>query len=537
MLPAASLPAPPGNGGIPPAQEKASEETGPVFAPGDAGAPASPGLGIEPDAMTGIAAGAGPGESAPPPADPPRSSPAATHPAARTEPEVSPPEAGSSAAAPAGALNEAASEQHESRSLLRPAGARRSAAPEQVFPPTPVAATVRATGDDGRMRWRGNPAPVKTRESTDGLLPATGVPLTPPVPAQTEPVGPAVSWAALENPAEAPAAPAEPPAEIPEAISLRLEPILKQLPLELESPEIRALRGSNTRVELPTQLIRAQLAHGRVAVSAGAFAKGLPEAERAVFQRLDPEAQIPVPLQEIFTKLPVNILKPRSDQIVEPLGELILTPFTVQAREDAMRFERQRKSTPRPLPPAELPGPYRAGAPAQTAPGNAPAPPSGTGQPSGTVPPEATPNLANALTQAIGQAPEALQAIFLRDDIVDLASALQAVIHLPGVHGAVLNSTEGEPLAGYFGHLPSSAPAIRVITELLSTISQRFLDTQPASLESVSFHLADQQITGFFDGVMYLIVVHSARPFRPGVREKIHAFMRELIRLSAPAAH
>jgi hypothetical protein len=100
-----------------------------------------------------------------------------------------------------------------------------------------------------------------------------------------------------------------------------------------------------------------------------------------------------------------------------------------------------------------------------------------------------------------------------------------------------LNDAEGEPLAGYLGHLPGSAPVIRVITELLHTISQRFLDLPQDSLESVSFHLGNQQITGFVDGVMYLIVVHTARPFRPGVREKIHAFMRELVRLSAPATH
>lgn len=478
--------------------------------------------------MTGTAPGAGPGGPVPPLSDPPGTS------AARTGLQISPSQAGSSAAAPAATFREVASE-HEGRSLLPPTGAPGSAAPGQVTPALPVTATVRATGEDGRIRWRGSPAPVSPRESANGFFLATGVAPAPPVPAQMEPVGPAVSSAAPERPEEAPAIPAELPAEVPEAISLRLEPILKQLPLELESPEIRALRGTNTRVELSTQLIRPQLAYGRVAVSAGVFAKGLPDVERAVFERLDPDAQIPVPLQEIFTKLPIGILKPRGDQIEEPLDEIIPTPFTIQAREDAMRFERQPKHTPPPLRRAEPPRPNRAGEPAQSAPGGPPA--SATGQLPGTIPPQAIPSFAKALTEAIHQAPEALQAIFLRDDIVDLASALQAVIHLPGVHGAVLNGTEGEPLAGYLGELPNSAPAIRVITELLGTISQRFVGVRPESLESVSFHLGDQQITGFFDGVMYLIVVHTARPFRPGVREKIHAFMRELVRLSAPAAH
>jgi hypothetical protein len=118
-----------------------------------------------------------------------------------------------------------------------------------------------------------------------------------------------------------------------------------------------------------------------------------------------------------------------------------------------------------------------------------------------------------------------------------LASALQAVTHLPGIQGAILNNAQGEPLAGYVGPLPGSAPIIQIITKLLNTISQRLEGLQQDRLESVSFHFGNQQITGFVDGMMYLMVVHTARPFRPGVREKIHAFMQELVRLSTPAAH
>jgi hypothetical protein len=354
------------------------------------------------------------------------------------------------------------------------------------------------------------------------------------VPGQTEPLVPPVAAPALAKPDEVPATPAETTPVIPETISLRLEPILKQLPLELETPEIRALRGSDTWVELPTQPVLEQLSHGRVAIPASTFVEGLPEAERPVFEALAPDALIPIPLQEIFTKLPVSILKPRSDQVEERLDALIPTPFSIQAQEDAMRFERQRIKTPGARA-SEAAGSYRAGALPQNAPGGSPA--SVAGQAMGPIPPEALPDFAKMLTQAIRQAPEALQTIFLRDDVVDLTSALQAVIHLPGVQGAVLNDTKGEPLAGYLGHLPGSAPVIQVVTELLNTISQRFLGFQPECLESVSFHLGDQQITGFVDGVMHLIVVHTARPFRPGVREKIHAFMRELVRLSAPAAH
>ena len=201
-----------------------------------------------------------------------------------------------------------------------------------------------------------------------------------------------------------------------------------------------------------------------------------------------------------------------------------------------MRFERQRTRAPAaPAPRSEAVTPYRAGMAPQSAPGGPPA--STAGQALAPIPPQAVQDFAKALTQAIRQAPETLQAIFLREDVVDLTSALQAVIHLPGVQGAVLNSPEGEPLAGYLGHLPGSAPVIQVISELLNTISQRLADAQTERLESVSFHLGNQQVTGFVDGMLYLIVVHTARPFRPGVREKIHAFMQELVRLSAPLAH
>lgn len=416
----------------------------------------------------------------------------------------------------------------------------------ESFPPAPtppahsartpqVTATVRATGEDGRIRWRGSHPPVHPDEPGDGLAPAVISPPAPATPGYREPVVPPISTPAPGTPDELPAGPAEATDEVPETISLRLEPILKQLPLELETPEIRALRGSDTRVELSTRLLYDQLAEGRVSIPAGTFAKGLPEAERPFFETLAPDALIPIPLQEIFTKLPAAILKPRGDQIEEPLGELIPTPFSVQAQEDAKRFEQLQAKTLAARR-SEAAAPFSpAGTPPRSAPGAAPA--FTAEQATAPVPPEALPNFAKALSQAIRQAPEALQAIFLRDDVVDLSSALQAVIHLPGVQGAVLNNAEGESLAGYLGHLPGSAPVIRLTTELLDTISHRFAGLQPECLESVSFHLGNQQITGFVDGIMYLIVVHNARPFRPGVREKIHAFMRELVRLSAPAAH
>jgi hypothetical protein len=474
LLPEAPSAAPSRIGGIP-AQEKTAETTVPVSAPEvSTQKPAEPGTGLAAatDTQTG--------------ADPSRPFP----------------------------------------SLLDPPGAAGAAS----LPPAPgiaqVTATVRATGEDGRIRWRGSQPSVHPGDPGAGRSPAAIVPPTPVVPGHMEPMVPPVSTPA--------AIPEEATPVVPETISLRLEPILKQLPLELETPEIRALRGSDTGVELPTQLVREQLVDGRVAISAGTFAKGLPETERPVFEKLAPDALIPIPLQEIFTKLPVSIFKPRSDQVEDPSGELIPTPFSVLAQEDAMRFERLRTKTPAARP-AEPAGPYRAGTPPQSAPGGPSA--SAADQAMVPIPPEALPNFAKVLTQAIRQAPETLQTIFLRDDVVDLTSALQAVIHLPGVQGAVLNNAEGEPLAGYLGHLPGSAPVIRVITELLNTISQRFAGLQQECLESVSFHLGNQQITGFVDGVIYLIVVHTARPFRPGVREKIHAFMRELVRLSAPAAH
>ncbi|MBV9492530.1 MAG: hypothetical protein JO069_22780, partial [Verrucomicrobia bacterium] len=310
------------------------------------------------------------------------------------------------------------------------------AAANQTETPHPPA-TVRATGEDGRIRWRGGTHPPRRLHKPKPER-APGPFVQPP---EAEPFYP--------FPDKVPSEPASDPesgAAIPPTISLRLEPILKQLPLELETPEIRALRDSDFQVELPTDMVREQLPRGRVMIAAGTFAAGLPQAQRAPFQKLDPNALLPIPLQEIFTKLPISALRRRSDQTEDQSDPIITTPFTVQAREDAARFKRQwTEAAVRALSSGGRPQPAsRATAEAATATATAAAaaPTSRPAAAAASAPavavPVAAPGLGQKLTEAVRRAPQSIQAIFLQDDVIDLPTALQALLQLPGLQAAML---------------------------------------------------------------------------------------------------
>jgi hypothetical protein len=146
------------------------------------------------------------------------------------------------------------------------------------------------------------------------------------------------------------------------------------------------------------------------------------------------------------------------------------------------------------------------------------------------------------LDAAIRQAPERLQAMFLRDDIQDLQSAIGALSALPGIQGATLGNRMGQPLAEQLDRAVAPVWIIKAAAQLLGQSTERFqvarhdhnLDTV---LESVSFHLGTEQITGFAADQMHLLIMHSARPFRPGVREKVQTCFDELVRLSRLPSH
>ena len=277
-------------------------------------------------------------------------------------------------------------------------------------------------------------------------------------------------------------------------IRLRLQPILTDFPPQLEPPSIRSLLDTQSEIALPLDLIQSQLAYGRVVVPAEIFYRALPSELKPYFEGIDPAAEIPIPLQEIFSRLPPEAFDRREDQVMDPLEETIPTPFTAHAEEDAQRFSR--------------------------------------------LPPDAAPS-ANDAPQSKDEPPKAgvegdtkrLQAIFMTDEPLDLAKTIQKVAELPGLRSCLLSTIDGLKLAGDLGD-PAQERATAVwLSELFQGTQSRLAAVGAGTLETITLSCGLQQLSTFVNGKLCLTVLHDNRPFKPGVREKIQAVISEIAAL------
>jgi hypothetical protein len=278
-------------------------------------------------------------------------------------------------------------------------------------------------------------------------------------------------------------------------IRLRLQPILTDFPPQLEPPSIRSLIGTESEIALPLALIQSQLVHGRVVVPGEIFCRALPSELKPYFEGIDPAAEIPIPLQEIFSRLPPEAFDRREDQVMDPLEETIPTPFTAHAEEDAQRFSR--------LPPD-------------------PAPSANDAPQSKDEPPKA----------GIEGDTKRLQAIFMTDEPLDLAKTIQKVAELPGLRSCILSTIDGLKLAGDLGD-PGQERATAVwLSELFQGTQSRLAAVGAGTLETITLSCGLQQLSTFVHGKLCLTVLHDNRPFKPGVREKIQAVISEIAALS-----
>ena len=271
-------------------------------------------------------------------------------------------------------------------------------------------------------------------------------------------------------------------------IRLRLQPILSNLPPGLEQPSIQDLSGTETEIVLPLDLIQPQLAQGRVVVSAGTLCKVLPNDLKPHFEAIEPSAEIPIPLREIFLGLPQEAIKLREDQEMFHPQETIQTPFKAHVEEDAKRFGLEQDLSSPPLP------------------------------------------FAPELQVKVDS--ERLQAIFLTDETLDLPKTIRKVGELPGLRSCLLNTTDGLKLAGGLDS-PGQEQAVSVLVpELFKEARSKLADMNLGALETITLYCGRDQLSAFLQGKLCLTVLHDNRPFKPGVREKVQAVMNELMPLS-----
>jgi hypothetical protein len=288
-------------------------------------------------------------------------------------------------------------------------------------------------------------------------------------------------------------------------ITIRLESVLSDFPPELETPSIRALIGTQAEIALPLGLIQSQLAHGRVIVPAEIFCRALPDDLKPYFATIDPAAEIPIPLREIFSQIPAEAIKLREDQETDSPEETIPSPFTAHAEEDAKRF-------------SEIPA--IAAPPADEAP-----------QPKIEAPqPKVEP------ARIAGESDlNRLQALFMTDEPLDLAKTIQKVAELPGLRACILSTVSGLKLAGGLEDPDQEKVISTFLPELFQRTHSNLEALGTGALETITLCYRLHQLSIFVQGELCLTVFHDNRPFKPGVREKILAVISELSALSASA--
>jgi predicted regulator of Ras-like GTPase activity (Roadblock/LC7/MglB family) len=312
-------------------------------------------------------------------------------------------------------------------------------------------------------------------------------------------------------------------------IRLRLEPILSNFPLNLERPSIPALSETEAEIVLPLDVIQSQLADGRVVVSAAMFCRALPNDLKPFFDNIEPTAEIPIPLREIFLQLPPEAIKLRVDQEVDYPTATIQTPFGTQAEEDAKRLSQGGAPAPSGSEPVldkeQTPAPNEA---ATTAPVfSSDALPADVGEQQVPSPP----------SRFLSEIPvnvdsEKLRSIFMTDEALDLPKTIRMVGELPGLRACLLNTVDGLKLAGSLND-PSQEQAISALMPaLFQQARSKLASARLGMLETITLYCGQGQLSTFIQGKLSLTVLHDNRPFKPGVREKVQAVISELVTLT-----
>jgi predicted regulator of Ras-like GTPase activity (Roadblock/LC7/MglB family) len=397
-------------------------------------------------------------------------------------------------------------------------GAGKTVEPLEVKPqltePTPVA----DSDQTGRVERRPTPT-VRTTTATGKInLPDSTVPLDEGL-KESEAGAPvsASTFAGLEFSGPADSAEKE--------IRLRLAPILSNFPLGLEQPSIRGLSETTTEIVLPLDVIQSQLPKGRVVVSAAMFCRALPNDLKPYFDAIEPTAEIPIPLREIFERLPPEVIKLREDQEIGYPEATIQTPFTKQTEEDAKRFGQGSPAPPGPDPTPdkeETPVPDEAATPGFSSGGLR----ADEGERDVSPPSPLTSEIPVKVDS------ERLHAIFMTDETLDLAKTVRMVGELPGLRACLLNTTDGLKLAGNLDD-PSQEEAIAALMpELFQQARSKLANMHLGRLETITLYRGQVQLSTFIHGKLCLTVLHDNRPFKPGVREKVQAVISELVTLS-----
>ena len=367
--------------------------------------------------------------------------------------------------------------------------------------------------------------PFKVSPPSDALRPKrTLVPgVERPEPPEAEPV----------------AAPVTPPKNDGVKVSLNLRAILQNLPVFQFTGSAEAV-PAETRIELPYSLIESQLASGRVGISPKTLQAAMPEEFRSLVVIDDSESPVLLPLQEVLKNLPDTALQMRPDQEVIETGEIIETPFSIKAAEDAKRLQEASRAKPEALA-SKTPEPEKAASAVPPAPAESaqaaekvevkaeaePAPAPATIETEEKIEAAVDPKTVSAETPPRAEEKKSEPKPEAKNEakqVVEKATAL------PGVAGCSVTFADGLSLAG---NLPAEAGAdglCAMAPSLLQRIDRHMLDTKLGPLTSMTLHCAKSPVTFFMKGNVCLTVLHDGGDLASETQETLAEMAKELSR-------
>ena len=323
--------------------------------------------------------------------------------------------------------------------------------------------------------------------------PSVPIRVPPPSAPARIPFNPPISFAQSKLPPPPPPEPIvmseEPPAPAPAPapkIEIKKDDGLKiSLPLRIvlqNLPEFQLNGDPNdvpddVEIEFPFSLIEPQLALGRVTVTPLQFEEAMPENYREKFDPNEANTPVVLPLQEVLKHLPAASLRMREDQEQVEIPQVIETPFSLKAAEDAKRLN-------------------------------------GDSAPVVEIAPEqkdvdVTPQTAVA---------EALDA----KTLVARASAL------PGIAACAVTFADGLSLAG---NLPEDIRAeglCAMAPSLLQRIGKHMPETKLGEVQAMTLHCSKSPITFLMEGNICLAALQKVEEISADTRAQLVAMLHEL---------
>ena len=315
-------------------------------------------------------------------------------------------------------------------------------------------------------------------------------------------------------------------------IALGLQAIMQALPA-FQLKDGAETIPADVRLELPLSQVEPQLAGGRVEIPAKTFQAAVPEKYREFFVVDATETPVLLPLQEVLKNLPASALKMRADQEVVQAREIIETPFSIKAAEDAKRFsappatgqtlgkvEAEAKKT------EESPVSKPADA-AQKKEEKPVAPPAGSAaaaKPEEKAKIKAGEKVAEPATTGEKKTESKSEEKNEAKQVVERASAL------PGVAACAVTFSDGLSLAG---NLPAEVGAeglCAMAPSLLERIDRHMRETKLGPLTSMTLHGSKSPVTFFMKGNVCLTVLHAGGDLAAETQDRLAEMAKELSR-------